>query len=115
MFKILPACLFWLLLPSMLCAATVQKTLTVEFAYNGSGQAGFRLYMNGVVVMDKDILTADKRTGTKLVNIIEGRNEFYLTAVDSAGKESSHSNSYFYEYLDVPAGNGEIMLRIKIQ
>lgn len=95
--------------------AGTSKTLTVTFAYNGSPGAGFRLYMDKSVIIDKDILLPSIRTGSKVIILNEGKHEFYMTAVNPDGTESSPSNTYFYEYLEADFSQSELVIKIKVE
>ncbi len=94
-FLLLGLCLF-IAMP----AEAAVKTMHIEWDYDTTlpGLAGYRIYQDGVMihqVTDPTILTAD------ITVTFTGDSNFTMTAFDTDGIESAHSDPYLVAYSDI--------------
>jgi len=88
-------------------ANAFQANIEANWAWNGSEVAGFKFYLDGLVV--KDVTDGLLRNSNWTIDLDNGNHLFSMTAYgtkDGVAWESVHSPEYKFEYLYVPTKEG---------
>lgn len=75
------------------------KKIEVQFAYSGSATA-YRLYMDGSKVCET-LAAAEQKMMCDNIAIPYGVHMFTMTAIESSGIETNHSNAYAWTYAPI--------------